>query len=95
LNSNKRIDLTGGSDKVKKLFVIELNENSFSEYDQFDGFVVRASNEKDAWELADKLVKSVPYLDLKDIYFNKNRFSIKELSVDGEDEIILASYNAG
>jgi hypothetical protein len=80
---------------MKKLFIIELKEDVFGDYDRFDGFVVRASNEKDAWELADKMVKSTPHLDLKDIYFNKERFYIKELSVDGEDEIILASYMAG
>jgi hypothetical protein len=95
LNSNKRIALTGGSDKVKKLFVIELNENSSPEYEQYDGFVVRADNEEVAWKLAEKAVKCAPYFDMKSNYFKKDNFSIKEINADGDDEIILASYNAG
>jgi hypothetical protein len=78
---------------MKKLFIIQLNEDQPLEHDQFDGLIIRAGNKDIAWQIAEKTVKSAPYYYTN--YFTKDSFSIKEISNDGEDEVILASYNAG
>lgn len=80
---------------MKKLFIIEIIDDLSGDYDEFDGFVIRASDEDTAWKMAKKLVRDCSFTDKRAEYFNKESFSIKELSATGEAEIILASYNAG
>jgi hypothetical protein len=78
-----------------KLYIIECNNDLGVDYDQFDSFVVRASSKESAWELAKKLVLSASFREQRARYFNEDDFSIEELLTDGEEKIIVASYNAG
>lgn len=80
---------------MKKLFIIKLNDDINGDYDEFDGFVVRSTNEESAWKIAEELVGDSCWSEQRASYFNRDTFSIKELNFDGEDGVILASYNAG
>jgi hypothetical protein len=80
---------------MKKLFIIDLKEDRERDYDQFDSFLVRAIDKETAWNLAEELVKSSLWASQTSDYFNKDSFEINELSIDGKEEVILASYNAG
>lgn len=54
-------------------------------YDEYDSFVVRAKDPKQALDICSKRAK----------YFNETNTQITKLCELGEDEIILGSFNAG
>lgn len=71
-----------------KIYRIDFNE---CDYDQFNTFIVRAENE----EAVERVVRK-KYPDEQYTYVNwKAGFKIVEITPEGEEGIILGSFNAG
>jgi hypothetical protein len=62
------------------------------DYDQYSGFVVRATNEKKARELA---AEACGRSGNGPEFLNPKRSKCEPLSARGEAEVILESFNAG
>ena len=62
-------------------------------YDEYVGFIVRASSDKEAREF---VIKSKPGSDENDETWRNPAFSTcTEIQASGEEKIILSSFNAG
>ena len=70
-----------------KLYLVSVDDHGF---DEFDSFVVRAESKYDAREIESN------YLGC---YDSKEKWLydsfVEEITVDGESEVILGSFNAG
>ena len=70
-----------------KIYKITFNK---CDYDQYDGFVVRAKDQDDVIEILRKehedMWRQIPW---------REGYAIKEVDEAGEPEIIIGSYNAG
>lgn len=67
-----------------KIYKIELNECG---YDQYDGFIIKAKDDESAIKLfKDKFAS--------DTHWEKG-YKITEISLSGDEEVLLASFNAG
>ena len=64
-----------------KLFLIERTDDA--QYDEYDAFVIRAENEENALKLCN------------DKKFDYQHTEIIELLAEGEEDVILGSFNAG
>ena len=72
-----------------KIYKVEFNQYT---YDQYDAFIVRGKDEESALnllKLEHKPDNSYPDCDWK------NGYKITEVLVEGDEEVILESYNAG
>jgi hypothetical protein len=72
-----------------KLWVITTEKY---DYDEYDGFVIRAKNKKEARELAVKAAKSG---DNAYVFADPERSKCVEILKKGTPEVILSSFNAG
>lgn len=68
-----------------KLFLLETDQY---DYDEYDGFVVRASSEKQAREIVKNELTDIIRQDI-------DMFNCIEINARGEAEVILASFHAG
>jgi hypothetical protein len=60
-------------------------------YDEYSGFVIRAESELDA-----RAIANTQYDDhRKGFWSNVKKVTVTEITVEGESEVILASFNAG
>ena len=59
-------------------------------YDEYAGFVIRASSEREAREIAWSAASDEP----RDVWLN-DAVAARPIDADGKDEIILGDFNAG
>lgn len=59
------------------------------DYDQWDGFVIRAENHAQARKMAEKFAKNAS------AGTNTQKWSAVEIKVEGEPKVILDSFRAG
>ena len=67
-----------------------LVQTEYYTYDEFDSFVVRAESETAAREVAGQ---GDEYH--KNFWRASKKVTVKEITVEGEPEVILGSFNAG
>ena len=72
---------------MKKIFIVKPER---VDWDQYDGVVVLAENEKEAIALGQRYF----YTDGDD-YIGQGKISAKEVDLNGWSEVIFTSYNAG
>ena len=72
-----------------KIFKIKFKENG---YDEYDSFIIKAKDSADAIKvLENKYPKDKRYTGCP--WYSE--FDVNEISLDGEGEILLGSFNAG
>ena len=72
-----------------KIYLVERTDKI--QYDEFDGFVIRAKSEENALSIC-QAVTNGPW---NEGHFTKENTNITEISIEGNSEIILCSYQAG
>lgn len=80
---------------MKKIYLVTAEEY---DYDQYDSVVVLANNKQEAIELCKgKDYETNKYSIAFDGYFVKNqgKITIKEIDLNANAQVILASFNAG
>lgn len=86
---------------MKKLYLITAKDSTWNEY---NSMLIRAENRKEAEELLIRTIhyclsKDEPLSNLKDYGYsttplvNFKNYHIKEITSDGESEVIIASFN--
>jgi len=75
------------------LFKLE-ERGSLSSWDSFDAFVVRAENEREARELAQREIADEKRV-AEDFWLNDGYSKCVVLKETGVSEVILGSFNAG
>lgn len=65
------------------------------DYDEYDGFVVRANSKEEALELCKKETKGWAHYDEQSGYFHELNTEIEEVEMSGGARVILGSFNAG
>lgn len=74
-----------------KLYKIEAINGAY-DWDCYDGFIIRASSEEAARQIAEsKYRRDEP----KGFWLDSEHSSIEEVFVDGREEVVLSSYVAG
>jgi hypothetical protein len=68
-----------------------LVSTEFYSYDDYDAFVIRAETEHDARAIANTTGDS----HHSGFWSNEKKVTVTEITVEGEAEIILSSFNAG
>ena len=69
-----------------KLYLVERTDKI--DYDEYDSYVVRANNVEDALKLCQNK-------EFKDECFRIDNTEITEILLEGKEEIIIGSFNAG
>ena len=72
-----------------------LHPNPFGGYDSYDGFVVRALSETDARQLVTDETSGDERWNYPDAWTSSTWSTCEELTASGEQEIIMADFNAG
>lgn len=72
---------------MKKIFIVEPER---VDWDQYDGVVVLAESEEEAFALGQKY-----FYTEEDDYTDQGKISAKEIDLNGSSEVIFTSYNAG
>ena len=75
-----------------KLWLLSRDENK-GNYDEYIGFVIRAESEQAAREIAVKKVRIYREPDTR--WLNSEYAACTEITLDGDEGIILDSFNAG
>ena len=75
-----------------KLYLVSVDDYDYGEY---DAFVVRAENEDAGREhISNMIFEGDYYRDVENRYKWLNESKVKEILVDGDEDIILGSFNA-